>query len=403
MKINGLIMIIMILCQSLVGQANDEKLSPRVKRLANRIGQFNVVMIGGYAMYLDERYQISNIGGDFGSAHGQGNTANTNNPGSRRTQQSLLTPVTPPVRTMGDSRHYNVSFRRYRAISSEREQQVKRFRDLTNLANVNELLLLLKDEKAAVRCYAFWALAEQHYPKLYDVLLEHYIDTQEVECFDDLDVQNKTVFEFMMLIMTPDKLDPFVLKMTPEQKEDFDHKILHDNNNQTETKIDLLMDLPQSEENYKLIRKFATRNNNQKAVVKISEYQKEADLNLISNLFEDEDPYYALKSCRYYPNQSFFEFLQSVHNEQINKKNNIVELDLLVLYQALVLQEDKENEIIEMLNQSLNVRKKSLRRIHERYIWLALHKYPKDQFDSIYNKIRIDNEDRRKVLRYVDF
>jgi len=386
MKIKCLILLFICISVSLVGQNKPVELSGKIKRLSKKIGQFNVVMVGRYAMFLDALYVEANNGLIF-----------NNQPGLQN-GNSQVPRVADQNRLQMDSKIYNVSYRRYRAVRSERELQVRRFRDLTRSASTEELLTLLDHEKAAVKCYAFWALAEQHHPQLFDILKEHYNDNQKVELFNDLDISEKTIFEFMLLVMTKDKLDPFVPKLTEEQHEEINQMMLFDNENRSDTKVDLLIDLPMSEENYKLTRKFATRNNSAKATLKLAEYKKDADLNLISNLFDLKDPYYGLKAARNFPSEDFFPELKKIHKVEVVKTNKIIELDLLMLYQALVQLENPQ--IPELLNQSLNIRKNQIQKVHARFIWLALNKFPKDSLMDIYNNISLKPEERRKVLRY---
>ena len=386
MKIKCLILLFIFASISLTGQNKPVELSGKIKRLSKKIGQFNVVMIGRYAMYLDALYIEANNGLLF-----------NNQPGLQN-GNSQVPRVADQNRLQMDSKIYNVSYRRYRAVRSERELQVRRYRDLTRAATIGELLTLLDHEKVAVKCYAFWALAEQHHPQLFDILKEHYNERQKVELFNDLDITEKTIFEFMLLVMTEGKLDPFVAKLTEEQQEELNKMMLADNENTSDTKVDLLIDLPMSEENYKLTRKFATRNNNTKAILKLSDYKKDADLNLISKLFDLDDPYYGLKAARNFPNEEFFPELEEIHEEEVEKTSKIIELDLLMLYQALVQLDNPK--VPELLNQSLNIRKKGIQRIHAKFIWLALNKFPQDALMDIYNNINLKPDERRKVLRY---
>jgi len=105
-----------------------------------------------------------------------------------------------------------------------------------------------------------------------------------------------------------------------------------------------------------------------------------------------------LKAARNFPSEDFFPELKKIHKVEVVKTNKIIELDLLMLYQALVQLENPQ--IPELLNQSLNIRKNQIQKVHARFIWLALNKFPKDSLMDIYNNISLKPEERRKVLRY---
>ena len=364
--------------------AQNTEISGKVKRLAKQIASTDVLMVGRDAILIDESYQRARQDPFFDE---QGNFGSN--------------VAIYPRRNIYSRQPYNISFNKYQYYYNQRALQVRRFRDLTNKATIEELVTLTDYTNGVVRCYAFCALLEQHYKGSFEILKKHLSDSEMVMTFDDEDGREYMVGDFFLMLMTEGKINASLLKLTEEQLLEIDEILLNDDDVVLETQLDRVMELEATEENYKKIRAFAEKKRAGKTLVKLSEYQKEEDVRFIKRLFDDDDPYYALKAVRNFPHPDFFEGVKAIHDKQISKKKNLVPLDILMLYQALAQYKTEESK--QMMQSSIQETKKFLRPIHTKYVWLALHKYPAPVFDDFFNQIRLSSTDRREVLEYLEY
>ncbi len=365
---------------------NSEDLRSKTKRLSNKIGACNVLMIGTIAMHIDERYQNELL-----------------NPIDFSGERVRDLYQFGSGRSATDRRAYNSSFNDYNALYKEMPYQIRRFRDLCNYATQEELVALTDHKSPAVRCYAFWALLEEHYPGSKEILINHLNDNEIVKTFDDEDVYQHKVGDYFLKLMTNGTPAHFTKKLSDEEYEEIMQSIIADESNALSSKEEYLIKLPATEDSRTALKKFIQLTNSGKALVRLAEFQDERDLALIKKFFRESegDNYYALQAARNFPDPSFTENLLGIHSNELTKRNNVKEIDLLILYQALVQIDDPA--IKEALESGLKVKKRPIREAHAKYIWLALQKFPESSFIDIKSKINIDAKRRRAVLRYIEY
>ncbi len=362
--------------------AQDVHFSGKVKRLVKKIARNEVLMIGEMANYLDARYEYYQNGERF-------NRLEPRRPNVTR------------INSMYDRQQYNISFNQYRLYDGRREFQVRYFRDLTNFAREDELIALTQHEKPVIRCYAFWALLEQHYEDAFELLKEHLTDNEEVIVFGDVDAHSHKVGDFYIYLMTQDKIDPFVRKLSEKEQEKLNEMLMTNSDIELEAKRDLIMTF--EEDNIEDIRAFAQKSMDGNVIARLAKYKQDEDAELIENLFElqGDDPYHALKASRNFPHPDFLDNLLEFHQAQLKKKHGLDELSLLYLYQALI--QYPEEAVFKQLEAALNHKKQYLAEVHQKFIWLALKKYPASFFNKIKNQIVLDGRDKREVLKFMEY
>jgi hypothetical protein len=79
--------------------------------------------------------------------------------------------------------------------------------ELSSEATTQELMNLTSYPNGVVRCYAFWALAQQRPVDLLPIVIEHLDDTEKVQTmFGDAGSREK-VGDFMIEVATPENVD----------------------------------------------------------------------------------------------------------------------------------------------------------------------------------------------------
>lgn len=81
-----------------------------------------------------------------------------------------------------------------------KDKQRERFDQLKAEATAEELLALTDDPNPVLRCYAFLALADNHHPEVFAVLLRHLADDEEVEVLSGCIGQRMTTGELFFAI-----------------------------------------------------------------------------------------------------------------------------------------------------------------------------------------------------------
>ena len=362
-----------------------QELSPKVKRLSNRINTVGAVMIGVEAAYLDHRYQ-----------EGQFNSINDLYGVNRQDQRYSVN-----GRNQMSNRNYNISYNKYQFLANQRGSQIRNFRDLTDNASTAELLTLVNHESPTVRCYAFWGLLELQYPKSFDLLWEKLEDYEDVGVFNDDDLVQYKVGDFFILLMTEDHISSDLKKMTEEEKAKLADYLLNAADNRLTHRRDLILDLEPNEANYDKIRELANSTKEATPLALLATFQKDEDLPLINSLFFKGNHYESMKAIRAWPHPDFYPKLVKINKEISERKKGIYINELLMMYQALAQYPTPETKKI--MEKSFKVKKRIIRDKHVQYLWLALHKYPNQEFDELFNKIRLDGYAKREALKRLKY
>lgn len=253
--------------------------------------------------------------------------------------------------------------------------QWARGQKLGKLATEEELLLLCEHPNPVVKCYAFKALSNRPNSPFFPVLLKHLSDTSRIRIHDGC------------VIIGEWTGDNFLknAQLNQAQKNTVDSLLIFGSDIRLDAKSNLLIQLPpQSDNYYERIRKMVMEENNNCALVALAKFQKQEDKPLIiEHLLSDNyiTQYYGLWAVQYFPDETFYPYLATIHQKEINKFWGIDPLGVKMLYQAMVQYNDR------------NFRKSILKAIrknygHIYYIWLALKKYPSPAYLRIIPKLK---------------
>ena len=227
-------------------------------------------------------------------------------------------------------------------IADERPKQWDRYEELHSRATDAQLLTLVNDTNAVVRCYAFQALTERNSNDLLPVVLQHISDTATVHTLYGCLGGSQKVGDFFLETVTSSGGNDKFYRLTDKQKATVDSFLLFSNGNKLEAKDRLLAEHEPLEKYYQRIRQIAIEENNKMAVVALSKYKRPQDKPLISALLPDAgSQLYGFAAVVNYPDPSFFPFLQQTLITEITKNNGGNDKRLQLLYQAIVQYKDQ--------------------------------------------------------------
>jgi hypothetical protein len=110
-------------------------------------------------------------------------------------------------------------------FAGQTTEQYKRLISLTQLATVNELIILTDHKSEKVRVYAFWALAKRKYSNIIQILENHLGDTATIEFYSGCMLTPKRVNYFFLDVLTPTHIDEESLKLTTKEVNNYYRKI----------------------------------------------------------------------------------------------------------------------------------------------------------------------------------
>lgn len=95
----------------------------------------------------------------------------------------------------------------------------KDFERLMEMSTNDELVRLTDHRVAAVRVYAFWALAKKKNPKVKDILANHLSDTSRFVYFSGCLISEEQVNQFYLNLLSPNRIDSGCFKLLEEEVE----------------------------------------------------------------------------------------------------------------------------------------------------------------------------------------
>lgn len=105
--------------------------------------------------------------------------------------------------------------------STEPSSQYKAFEELMSISDEKQLIQLTDHENGVVRSYAFWALARLKSQTVSDILKKHIKDEEKIKTiFGDI-MNEVSVSDFMLELVSGDDIDQNCLRLSPEQIKTF--------------------------------------------------------------------------------------------------------------------------------------------------------------------------------------
>jgi len=283
-----------------------------------------------------------------------------------------------------------------------RPEQWNSFQKLKKNATESELIILTSHKNAAVRSYAFQALADRNSDKTFDVLLEHLKDTAELETLVGCIGSSEQVGDFFLGVV----YSPFNRKGTYElserQKQLIDSILIFDDNITLWSKSRLISEHEPEEKYYTRFREIYLKEKSSASLIALSKFKKESDKEFIIDWLtrkDTDEQYQGLRALRNFIDDDFFQYLTKIHEQEIKKPTGFNYPLIRMLYFVLVqYQTEQTRELLEMSLQT----KGSTYTYHSQYLWLALEKYPNPTFDGLQDRIKLTEYELNNVSYWLE-
>ena len=236
-----------------------------------------------------------------------------------------------------------------------------------------------------VKCYAYDLLVNERNENCFNILKKNLKDTTSVSTqFGCIGRMTRVNDYFIQSILRPNPTKEYI---TESDKNTLDSLILFTPNLISNYKNGLLERIEPQENYYNRIRELALKEN-KSAIIAISKYKKESDIELINRLLENTDTnvqYYGLKAVKNFPNEKSFEKIKEIHSVEIKKSTSFNYSMLRELYQSIVSFKNESSR--ELLEKTINETTNYTQQYHYEFIWLALKKYPNEMYNGIVEKL----------------
>jgi len=289
----------------------------------------------------------------------------------------------------------NVVESKYVGDGGSISEQWKRYEQLQEIANIDQLTDLINYPNATVNCYAFKALVAKKSDRVFPILVAHLHDTIKVARVDGCIGMMEYVGDFFMGELLYGYEDQGY-KLNEVEKEKLDSIFLYDSSIVLDTKSYVFDNLPQKELYYEKIRELV-EDRNSEALVALAKYKKQEDRALIASfLKEGEDQYAALKAILEFPDEYFYEDLVNLFDYEW-KMNQGNYGKWRLYYQALA--NYPKEKTVELFNRTFTLEDVYKREAFYEYLFLAISKYP----NTIYNPIKAKMKLSDSIIRAVQF
>lgn len=268
-------------------------------------------------------------------------------------------------------------------------EQWKRFLALKKVTTDKELISLMNHESPAVRAYAFEALVERKNPETFDLLLAHLDDNEEIQSFKGMNVKKQLMGDFLLEMYALDGVE----------KKAVDSILFYNPNIRLVAKSQLLEGMKPQAEKYDRLREMVVDDQDPSALIALAKFQRKKDISLIISWLKGNEgrQYSGLRAVRYFPSIAFFPYLKKIQQEEL-KKEGMPNLALTrILYLATVQYKDQKSH--DFLEYSLRNAKGNSRKNHQKFIWLAVSKYPDQIYFDIQKSIHLTDFEK-KTLGY---
>lgn len=269
--------------------------------------------------------------------------------------------------------------------SGKKPKQWDNFTDLKKNASDQELLLLTEHPNSVVKCYAFDLLVNKRNKNSFNILKKNLKDTTSVSTqYGCIGSMTRVNDYFIESISRPNPDNEY---LTESDKNTLDSLILFTPNLISDYKNRLIERIEPKEKYYERIRELALKENNS-AIIAISKYQRESDIELINIQLKNVDTdiqYYGLKAVKNFPNEKSFEQVKEIHSVEIKKPTSFNYAMLRELYQSIVNFKNESSR--ELLEKTINESSGYTKQYHSEFIWLALKKYPNEIYNGIVEQL----------------
>jgi hypothetical protein len=270
---------------------------------------------------------------------------------------------------------------------------------LSSTATNDELIQLLDHKNPIIRAYSFEALAKRTGIDLFPFVLKLLHDTTKIRerpsgCIPIVFSVGEIVSEEISPAFKKSNIE-----LTPEQFSAIDSFILYSNGCSHSILFSTLKKIQPIPKFYARIKELYVKEKNKDALAALAKYRKPEDKQLIIDVLkrnEVDEVYFALWAVINFPDQAFYPYLKSIHNNEIHRTIHFNRLVTNALWQAIVQYKTKESR--EMMEKALATVNTQAMEFHGIDIYLAIEEYPDPVFDGIQDKIHLSGIQQMEVM-----
>lgn len=195
--------------------------------------------------------------------------------------------------------------------SGTEPEQYRNYLNLCDTATLEELKTLTDYSNTVVRCYAFWGLCDKKNKEVFEITKKHIQDEELVETQFGCSGADKKVGDIFIASVTYDDYKDGRILDSLQVAEL--NKLVLSVNNSLRYKSEAVSQLPVTPGNYILIKKLAVKEKIDTAIIKLAEYKKEEDAEIILRLYNSNNPessWTFYQAAANFPHPVFFQALK---------------------------------------------------------------------------------------------
>lgn len=255
-------------------------------------------------------------------------------------------------------------------------------------------------DNAAVRCYAFLALASRNSNRVFEILLKRVSDGEIVSTqYGCNEISQRTGDYFINVVTRGADADSY--RLSPAERERLDDILINDRAARLEERAFVLRKTMPTPKSYARIRELASTERDDSALRALARYRKQEDKDLIATFFKTEaTEIAALYAVREFPDESFYPLVTTVF-EQGWRKTQYDYQKWRVCYQ--VLAQYPGPLTLALFQRTLDAKDKFKHETLGSYLLVAITKYPNELFDPLKSSLVLKSQDQVKdALKYDD-
>lgn len=273
-----------------------------------------------------------------------------------------------------------------------RPEQYDRFEKLKNKATLKELRVLTNHPNGVVRCYALQGLIlkKENSDIFFSIIKKHLNDNEVIETFSGCIMDYELVSDvFLGCAQHPLTYEDEETIIDEKQIKELDSLLIYDGNKESRRRHIAVKNLPATPQNYAIVKSIAINEGSESALIKLSEYHKEEDLDFLYNQYDSLNSknymvlYYEIAAN--YAHPKFFPLLRSAFQNQLESSFHD-SYETAKLYDAVASY--KNNESLELLSRPFtDITDADERRIHLYHTEEAIIKYSDKIYDDLVWKL----------------
>ncbi len=282
---------------------------------------------------------------------------------------------------------YNVVESAYVGDAGSASVQWKRYKQLKEIATMDQLVALSDYSNPVVRCYAFRALAAKNSDQVFPIALTHLLDTTKVQTLDGCIGGSEYTGDYFIGVLKYYEENYEGYRLSEEEQTTLESIFIYDENIVLYERSRVLRDLKPKAEYYSRIRQLVKEKRELDALVALAKYKKQEDKVLIASFLQEEESLYsALQAILEFPDDYFYDEVVQLFEEGW-KANRISYSQLRLFYQVLAKYPNEKT--VDLFNLTFQIEEEYRREQFCKYLLLAILKYPHPLYEAVKVKIKL--------------